>query len=85
MNSGFAPVSEKGNPYNSDLRNSTGLSTFKRLPKRRVKAPCLGTAGVNYYCKMTTYLLTYLLTPWSRVLLEKLTGSAASQKFPAFY
>jgi len=22
--------------------------------------------------------LTYLLTPWSRVLLEKLTGSAAS-------
>ena len=27
----------------------------------------------------TTYLLTYLLTPWSRVLFEKLTGSAASQ------
>ena len=26
------------------------------------------------------YLLTYLFTPWSRVLLEKLTGSAASQK-----
>ena len=25
-------------------------------------------------------LLTYLLTPWSRVLLEKLTGSAASQE-----
>jgi hypothetical protein len=23
---------------------------------------------------------TYLLTPWSRVLLEKLTGSAASQE-----
>jgi hypothetical protein len=30
-------------------------------------------------------LLTYLLTPWSRVLLEKLTGSAASQEIPAFY
>jgi hypothetical protein len=29
-----------------------------------------------------TYLLTYLLTPWSRVLLEKLTGSAASQAIP---
>ena len=26
--------------------------------------------------------LTYLLTPWSRVLLEKLTGSAASQEIP---
>ena len=29
-----------------------------------------------------TYLLTYLLTPWSRVLLEKLTGFAASQVIP---
>ena len=28
----------------------------------------------------TLYLLTYLLTPWSRVLLEKLTGSAPSQE-----
>ena len=27
---------------------------------------------------------TYLLTPWSRVLLEKLTGSAASQEIPRF-
>ena len=25
---------------------------------------------------------TYLLTPWRRVLLEKLTGSAASQEIP---
>jgi len=29
-----------------------------------------------------SYLLTYTLTPWSRVLLEKLTGSAASQEIP---
>jgi hypothetical protein len=29
-----------------------------------------------------SYLLTYLLTPRSRILLEKLTGSAASQEFP---
>ena len=28
------------------------------------------------------YILTYLLTPRSRVLLEKLTGSAASQEIP---
>jgi hypothetical protein len=27
-------------------------------------------------------LLTNLLTPWSKVLLEKLTGSAASQEIP---
>ena len=31
---------------------------------------------------LNTYLLTYLLTHWSRVLLEKLTGSAASQEIP---
>jgi hypothetical protein len=31
-----------------------------------------------------TYLLTYLLTPWSRVLLEKLTGLQLVKKFPAF-
>ena len=31
-----------------------------------------------------TNLLTYLLSPWSRVLLEKLTGSQLV-KFPAFY
>ena len=31
---------------------------------------------------LNTYLLTYLLTSWSRVLLEKLTCSAASQEVP---
>ena len=29
-------------------------------------------------------LLTYLLTPWSRVFLEKLTGFELVKKFPAF-
>ena len=28
------------------------------------------------------YIYTYLLTPWSIVLLEKLTGSAANQEVP---
>jgi len=27
----------------------------------------------------------YLLTPWSRALLEKLTGTQLVKKFPAFY
>jgi hypothetical protein len=30
----------------------------------------------------TNMKITYLLTPWSRVLLEKITGSAASQGIP---
>ena len=32
-----------------------------------------------------TYFLPYLLTPWSRVLLEKLIGSQLVTKFPPFY
>ena len=31
---------------------------------------------------LTYYLLTYLLTPWNRVLLEKLTGFAFNQEIP---
>ena len=31
------------------------------------------------------YLLTYLLTPWCRALLEKLTGLQLVKKFPAFH
>jgi hypothetical protein len=30
-------------------------------------------------------ILTYLLTPWSKVLLEKLTGLQLVKKFPSFY
>ena len=40
---------------------------------------------LNLLAYLLTYLLTYLLnllTPWSRVLLGKLTGSAASQEIP---
>jgi len=31
------------------------------------------------------YLLTYLLTPWCRVLLDQLTGLQLVKKFPAFH
>ena len=44
-----------------------------------------GNWGVLYedsQLKQLTYLLTYLLTPWCRVLLEKLTWFAASQEIP---
>jgi hypothetical protein len=32
-----------------------------------------------------TYLLNCLITPWSRVLLEKLTDVQLVKQFPAFY
>ena len=42
-------------------------------------------------CKFNTriyiyiYIYIYILTPWSRVFLEKLTGSAASQEAPSIF
>jgi len=40
---------------------------------------------LNLKATVIKYLLTYLLTPWSKVLLEKLTGLQLVKKFPAFY
>ena len=38
----------------------------------------------RYQGFLLTYLLTYLLTPWCRVLLEKLTGLQLVKKFHRF-
>jgi len=35
--------------------------------------------------RLLTHLLTYLLTPWCRALLEKLTGLQLVKKFPVFH
>ena len=37
------------------------------------------------YVYIYTIYFTYLLTPWCRVLLEKLTGLQLVKKFPAFH
>ena len=39
----------------------------------------------SHKISVDTYLLTYLLTPWCRVLLQKLTGLQLVKKFPAFH
>ena len=39
----------------------------------------------KFKCMPIFGIITYLLTPWSRVLLEKLTGSAASQEIPRIF
>ena len=41
--------------------------------------------GLFYLGHLQVGYLTYLLTPWSRVLLEKLTGSATSQEIPRIF
>ena len=43
-----------------------------------------GVTIKNLLIYLLTYLLTCLLTQWSRVLVEKLTGSLLFKKFPAF-
>ena len=40
---------------------------------------------VHIQLYLLTYLLPYLLTPWCRVFLEKLTGLQLVKKFPAFH
>ena len=50
--------------------------------------PRINTATLDVTDRLTdlrTYILTYLITPWSRVLLEKLTAFASITKFAAFY
>ena len=58
------------------VRNAVRVKTLFKLVK-------------TYFCMLLCHLrtacclyITYLLTPWNRVLLEKLTGSAASQEIP---
>ena len=45
----------------------------------------LSCSKIPWRWHLLTHLLTYLLTPWSRVLLEKLSGSAASQEIPRIF
>ena len=60
-------------------------------------SPCPSGFRQNFGCSRSSYFLlhvtypvnrrvtTYILIPWSRALLEKLTGSQLVKKFPTFY
>jgi len=61
-----------------------------RRPTQRISVQAVTAIYVccwNYAREATflPYLFTPYLTPWSRVLLEKLTGFRLVKKFPAFY
>ena len=78
------------------LEISNKLHTFWHPIRHRNRSDMPKSPAVSWLCicnfglpldllKSLSYfltLLTYLLTQWSRVLLEKLTGSAASKKIP---
>jgi hypothetical protein len=53
--------------------------------RKTCRVGCLLGSKIELYGNIwngITYLPTYLLTPWSRVLLDKLTDFAASQEIP---
>jgi len=54
------------------------------LSFKRSTGSAVGNVFANQYV-MSAKIQYYLLTPWSRVLLEKLTGSAANQEIPIKY
>ena len=56
------------------------------IPEGLMNNPVYVGCNETLYIKGLTYLLTYLLTPLSRVLLEKLTSKfPASQEIPRIY
>ena len=74
------------------------LNNIKQLLFRKHTERVFWEAGTEFLCKLGKrryhfYYFTlpvelyciYLLTPWNRVLLEKLTGSAASQEIPRIF
>jgi hypothetical protein len=66
-------------------RHHEANSRFSQLCEKRLK---IKKHRWNFlqavkYCRKNTYL--HVLTPWSRVLLEKLTVLQLVKKFPAFY
>jgi len=61
---------------------NTSIFTYVRTYINAYKHTYILTYFLTY---LLTYWPTYLLTPCSRVLLEKLTGFMLVKKFPAFY
>jgi len=67
------------------MHEADDLTTFMcRMSLKSGSLNLLEPSGSHRACYGTA-LLTYLLTPWSRVLLEKLTSSAASQEIPRIF
>jgi len=75
-------MAQLGSHWN-DFHEIVYLSIFRKsIWKIQVELTAKKYNGYFVWC---SYLLTYLLTPWSRVLLEKLTGLHLVKKFPTFY
>ena len=74
----FSTVLRHGSPGASARR-------YLRLRTETVKSCKNCTLCGIVYTYLLIYLLTYLFTPWCRVLLQKLTGLQLVKKFPEFH
>jgi len=63
-----------------ERRMVKAIHAWKPISKRP-----MGKPNISWEDGVKTDILTYLLTPWCRVLLEKLTGLQLVKKFPAFH
>ena len=70
-----------------DIRNfwPAAVIVFQNKGTKKNKLKTSKLHKVKQWKKLNWASYTYLLTPWSRVLLEKLTGFQLVKKFLAFY
>ena len=59
------------------------IHSFNKNEHAVEKSDYFEVSATNFWLDLN-YLITYLLTPWSRVLLEKITRFQVVEKFPAF-
>ena len=71
----------------SDRRNVGLVPTTLKITGCLISGLLANNVGVSHDRTLikTKYSQVHLLTPWSRVLLKKLTGSAASQEIPRIF
>jgi len=67
------------------IRVSLLLQSYYQAVSNTRKKLVLYSAKLLDYYTNTCLLFNSLITPWSRVRLEKLCGSELAKKFPAFY
>jgi len=68
-----------------NIKAAVFWSVRQRARRYDTEYGCINVLRHYYYYYHHYYNYTYLLIPWSTVLLEMLTGFQLAKKFPTFY